>query len=73
MPRFIKLTNMLLNTNHINKILIKPNKYYIQIISRKPDRFINIIFNNNEIEVCQTKHPTDYKIVSEWINIGRFE
>ena len=22
---------------------------------------------NEQIEVCETKHPIDYKIVSEWI------
>ena len=23
--------------------------------------------DKEKIEVCETKHPTDYKIVSEWI------
>ena len=66
MPRFIKLTKMLINTNYINTILIKPNKYYIQIITGKK-------YSNDEIEVCEQKHPENYKIITEWINIGRFE
>lgn len=57
---------MLINTNYINKILIKPNKYYIQIITGKK-------YSNDEIEVCEQKHPENYKIITEWINIGRFE
>jgi len=79
MTRFIKLTDMLLNTNTINKILIKPNKYFIYINNKKFDGFLWLIGgsgfgnftslnNTTEIEVCETNHPIDYKIVSEWIN-----
>jgi hypothetical protein len=27
--KFLRLTNMILNVNNINKISIKPNKYYV--------------------------------------------
>jgi hypothetical protein len=68
---------MLLNTNDINMILIKPNKYYIHFMIKKNDGFawalggfgfgyISSIYDN--IEVCETKHPVDYKILTEWIN-----
>lgn len=39
MPKFLKLTNFLFNTNDIHKILIHPNKYYIHIVSKKIDGF----------------------------------
>ncbi len=79
MTRFIKLTNMLLNTNNINKILIRPDKYFIYIISYKFDGFLWLIAGSGlgnftshndttEIEICKTKDPIDYNIVSEWIN-----
>jgi len=77
MSKFIKLTNLLLNTNDIHKIVIQPNKYYIHIVSKKKDGFNwgiggfglgNISSCTSEIEVCETKHSTDYKIVSDWIS-----
>jgi hypothetical protein len=77
MARFLKLTRILLNTNDIHKIGIEPNKYYIHIINKKIDGFSwgicgftlgDISSCTSEIEVCQMKHPIDYKIVSEWIH-----
>ena len=77
MSKFIKLTNFLLNTNDIHKIVIQPNKYYIHIVSKKIDGFNwgihgfgvgNISSYTSEIEVCEIKHSTDYKIVSDWIS-----
>jgi len=77
MAKFIKLTNFLLNTSDIHKIVIQPNKYYIHIVSKKIDGFNwsfgsfgigNIYSYTTEIEVCETKHSIDYKIVSDWIN-----
>lgn len=77
MSKFLKLTNQLLNTNDIHKIVILPNKYYIHIASKKINGF-NFGFGGanygiissytSEIEVCETKHSTDYKIVSDWIS-----
>ena len=73
MSKFIKLTNFLLNTNDIHKIVIQPNKYYIHIVGKKIVGFNwgiglgNISSYTSEIEVCETKHSIDYKIVSNWI------
>ena len=76
MSRFIKLTSILLNTNDIHKIVIQPNKYVINVVSKKLDGFhwiIGVIGLGNvssyaaDIEVCKTKHPVDYNIVSSWI------
>ena len=77
MSKFLKLTSFLLNTNDIHKIVIQPNKYYIHIVSKKIDGFNwgigpfgvgNISSYTYEIEVCETKHSTDYKIVFDWIS-----
>jgi len=77
MSKFIKLTNFLINTNDIHKIVIQPNKYYIHIVSKKIDGFNwgvgsfglgNISSYTSEIEVSETQHPNDYKIVSDWIS-----
>jgi hypothetical protein len=77
MSKFIKLTNFLLNTNDIHKIVIQPNKYYIHIVGKNIDGFNwtiawfglgNISSYTSEIEVCKTKHLIDYNIVSDWIH-----
>ena len=77
MSKFIKFTKFVLNTNDIHKIVIQPNKYYIHIVSKKIDGLYcgiygfgvgNISSYTSEIEVCETKHSTDYKIVSDWIS-----
>jgi hypothetical protein len=73
MSKFIKLTNLIININYIQVIVIKPNKYYINIVSNKfdgsgwslPGFGIGTISSyNSEIEICETKHSSDYKIVS---------
>ena len=77
MSKFIRLTNFLINTNNIHSILIKPNKYVIQIVSKKINGFnVGIVgFNigdistvTSEIEVCEKKHSNDYKIVTDFIS-----
>ena len=77
MSKFLKLTNLIVNKNYIHSIFIKPNKYYIHIVSNKFDGSTwivagfgngNISSYNYEIEVCETKHPSNYKIVSDWID-----
>lgn len=60
MARFLKLTTMLLNTNDIHKIMINPHNYVIHIVGKQ-------LSNMQKLEVCETKHPIDYKMVSEWI------
>ena len=77
MSKFLKLTNFLLNTNDIHKIVIQPNKYCFHIVSKKMDGFNwcfggfglgNISSYTYEFEVCETNHSTDYKIVTDWID-----
>jgi hypothetical protein len=76
MSKFIKFSKLIVNTNYIQSIVIQPNKYSINVVSNKFDGsnwFIPLIGNgiissyNNEIEVCETKHSSDYKILNDWI------
>ena len=77
MSKFLKLTNIILNTYNIHKITIEPNKYYIHIITREVNGYnwnFGIIGSGyinsptSYIEVCKIKHNADYKIVSDWIS-----
>jgi hypothetical protein len=77
MARFLKLTTMLLNTNDIHKIMINPTKYVIHIESKQIEGILHYsiwngvgrqLSNVEELEVCETKNPLDYKMVSEWID-----
>lgn len=78
MSKFIKLTNLMINANYIHSIVIKPNKYCINVISNKLDGFqfsavggfgIGGLYSNNcEIEVCETNNANDYKTISKWID-----
>ena len=77
MSKFLKLTNFIINTNDIHRIVIHPNKYLIHIVGKKIDGFSwgiggfglgNISSYTSEIEVCETKYPSDYKIVTNWID-----
>ena len=77
MARFLKLTTMLLNTNDIHKIMINPTKYVIHIESKQIEGILYYsiwngvgrqLSNVEELEVCETKNPLDYKMVSEWID-----
>ena len=77
MTKFIKLKNLIININFIQSIIIKPNKYYINVVSNKFDgsNWSSPLFGigtissyNSEIEVCQNENSNDYKIVSDWID-----
>jgi hypothetical protein len=77
MTKFIKLTNLIINTKYIQSIVIKPNKYYINVLSNKFDGsnwnspiygMCTISSYNSEIEVYETENSRDYKIISDWID-----
>lgn len=72
MTRFIKLTNMILNTRHINKIVIKHEKFYIHLINYKLDGTMilgsgSLDSEEDEIKICAKKDPIDYKLIAQWI------
>ena len=77
MSKFIKLTNLIININYIQTKVIKPNKYYINVMTNKFDGsnwsspvigIGNFSSYNFDIEVCETKHSSDYKKISDWID-----
>ena len=77
MSKFIKLTNLIINIKYIQTIVIHPNKYCINVMSNKFDGsnlsslgigIRNVSSYNFEIEVCETKHSSDYKKISDWID-----
>jgi hypothetical protein len=77
MSKFLRLTNLIININHIHTIDIKPNKYCINIMSNKLAGLQwtaagfgigQIASHNYEIEVCETTDSSDYKIVSDFIH-----
>jgi hypothetical protein len=73
MSNFIKFTSLILNINCIQSIVIKPNKYYINVVANnyqgsKLFGTGNISSYISKIEVCETKNYIDYKILSDWIN-----
>ena len=77
MSKFIKLKNLIININYIQTIVIKPNKYYINVMTNTFDgsNWSSPVFGvgtissyNSEIEVCETEHSSDYKKISDWID-----
>jgi len=77
MSKFIKLTNVILNTSDIHKIVIQPKKYYIHIVGKVMYGSSWSIFGSgaghitsltSETEICETNDSADYKIISDWIN-----
>lgn len=80
MSRFIKLSNVILNINSIQKITIHPNKYYIHFITKSIGGNSLMFFNSgwgtltstdDTITICEKENPADYKTVTDWI--GKME
>lgn len=77
MSRFIRLHDMLINTNDIHKIFIQSNKYFIDIISKDlyGVHFLSVGWISSQtsrIEVCEAKHPIDYKKITDWIHKNEY-
>ena len=73
MSKFLKLTNIIINTDVIQHINIKKNKFIIHLMTNKTDGFI--IFGggashsyNTEFDVCKTENLSDYTKVADWIS-----
>ena len=72
MTRFLKLTNMIINTAKIVTIDVLPTKYTIRMSDQKMDGWLlftsgSVESKNTEINVCKTEHPIDYQVVKEWV------
>lgn len=74
MTRFLKLTKLIINKNAIHHIVMtNEDKCIIHLIPNKIDGYSlwgtgRFSSYDITIEVCKTKHSTDYKIVTDWIN-----
>lgn len=73
MKRFLKLTNIIINTNKIVSITISPSKYTICI----DNHYFNGWFlfgggcigsSQSIVTIYNIDEPTDYQIVKSWIN-----
>lgn len=71
MTRFLKLSNLIINTSKIIHVRKHETKYYIHMDNLDFRGLYIYIFgfissDTNMITVCQTKEPRDYDIVSKW-------
>lgn len=69
--RFIRLTNIIINTSHIATVVHKNQSYTIHLANHRIDGvwilgngFVNT--ENNAIVVCKTAHSDDYHIMEKW-------
>ena len=71
MSRFIKLTSLIINTKQLNKIVIKPDKYFLHMNNRIDGYLFfmgGTISSDDEIlEICAITEPSDYQIIKTWI------
>lgn len=82
MSQFIKIQNLVLNVQCIQRIVIKPNVYIIQF-SHSPFAvkgnmwnilgsgigYIETSVDNPDMEICKKKHPNSYERISKWISM----
>ena len=58
----------MINTLHINHIIINPNKYSIYLMSTNISGGMAYFSSNSPaIKICANKDPIDYKILQDWI------
>lgn len=76
MSNFIKLSNVVINTRYITKIIIKPSIYSINLIQNDCSGIIvgsSLLFWGHlppvvrEIEISSIDTPDDYKIITNWL------
>lgn len=73
MTRFIKLTNIVVNTAEIISIKTYQNKYCLHMTNNILNGWLvygSGLFraNDNVIEICKNENPRDYQIMEKWIN-----
>ena len=72
MNKFLKLSNLIINTSKIIYIDILPSKYMLRLSCQKinGDYFLGqgrIDTMHKDIIVCSNDDPQDYEIVKKWI------
>ncbi len=74
MSRFLKLTQLVINTTKIGTIEKKQNKYYVHLLEGSSLSgflfFGSGIFETKycTIEICKDIHSIDYQIMEKWVN-----
>ena len=71
--KFIKIPTMIINTSHINKILIYDTKYYLYLMNKNSFGFAIFgwgFFESKDEEhiICAKKNPISYKVITDWID-----
>lgn len=66
MSRFIKLSNVVINTKSIIKIDLSQSKKFSMHLNN-PNLTCQKGNKSDIIEVCKKKNPEDYNIVNSWI------
>lgn len=67
MYRFLKLTDIIINTNAIQHICINKDKYIIHLMPNKIDGFFISYLYHTQVQVCKT-NVIDYNKVTDWID-----
>lgn len=70
--RFIKLSNLLLNTNSIRRVWLDPKEFRIELNPAGMDGFLvggSGIFSSDGdvIKINKVKHPQSYKDLENWV------
>ncbi len=74
MSQFLKLSKIIINTNHIRNINILASKYEIKLSTPNISGYViagSGKFDSNfpTINVCEKENNEDYNIVKNWIKI----
>lgn len=72
MVRFLRLSQLIVNTSKIATIDILPTKYTIFMSNHHLDGWMfcgsgDVKSSNNKIEICKINNTFDYRIVEKWI------
>ena len=73
MNHFIKFQSMVINTIRITKIDMDCNKYCIHLTNNNINGFFlfssgSIASRDEKIDISKDKDPSDYKVLTDWIN-----
>ncbi len=74
MSQFLKLSKIVINTNHIRNIDILASKYIIKLSTPNISGYVlagsgKFDLNFPTINVCEKEDNEDYNIVKKWIKI----
>ena len=74
MSQFLKLSKIIINTNHIRNINILASKYEIKLSTPNISGYVisgsgKFDLNFPTINVCEKEDNEDYNIVKNWIKI----